>query len=118
MSNQGRCWHCGQPRKEIHETLTCGSEECVTVALKRREKAQQRNADAKAKLREKNREYSQRPEVKARAREYMREYQREYTKRPEVKARRREYNQRPKVKARTREYQREYRQRKKAQEEE
>ena len=91
MSNQGRCWYCGQPRKEIHETLTCGSEECVAAALKSREKSRQKDAKSKAMRRKRSREYYERPEVKARMREYQREYIREYRQRPEVKARRREY---------------------------
>ena len=66
--------------------------------------------DEQIKRREYQREYAQKPEVKARKREYQREYQ----QKPEVKARikeyKREYAQKPEVKARNREYQREYRQ--------
>ena len=43
-----------------------------------------------------------------------REYNREYEQRPEVKARRREYEQRPEVKARHREYMRKKRARQRA----
>ena len=50
--------------------------------------------------REYQREYDQRPYVKAK----RREYQREYHQRPDVKAKRREYYQRPDVKAQIREY--------------
>jgi len=83
----GRCWHCGQPRTCQHETLTCGSEECVTAALKQQERIASKLSESKSRSRERMREYYQRPEVKAWRREYMREYQ----QRPEVKARQREY---------------------------
>jgi hypothetical protein len=124
----GRCWHCGQPRTCQHETLTCGSEECVTAALKQQERIASKVAEKQAQINARYAYYKQRPEVKDKAREYMREYQqrpdvkakrREYNQRPEVKAKRREYNQRPEVKARKREFARaRYHRLRRAQEEE
>ena len=58
-------------------------------------------------VREKKREYNQRPEVK----EKRREKSREYNQRPEVKEKRRENYQRPEVKEKMREKMREYNQR-------
>ena len=124
----GRCWHCGQPRTCQHETLTCGSEECVTAALKQQERIASKVAEKQAQANARYAYYKQRPEVKDKAREYMREYHqrpdvkaklREYKQRPDVKAKRREYNQRPEVKARKREYARaRYHRLRRAQEEE
>jgi len=59
-------------------------------------------------VREKKREYNQRPEVKEKMREYnqrpeVKEKRRENYQRPEVKEKRREYNQRPEVKEKRRE---------------
>ena len=115
----GRCWHCGQPRTCQHETLTCGSEECVTAALKQQERIASKVAEKQAQITARYAYYKQRPEVKAKQREYMREYRH----RPEVKARRREYMreyyQRPEVKERVREYARaRYHRLRRAQEEE
>ena len=124
----GRCWHCGQPRTCQHETLTCGSEECATAALKQQERIASKVAEKQAQDNARYAYYKQRPEAKDKAREYMREYHqrpdvkaklREYKQRPDVKAKRREYNQRPEVKARKREYARaRYHRLRRAQEEE
>jgi hypothetical protein len=106
----------------------CGSEECVTAALKQQERIASKVAEKQAQINARYAYYKQRPEVKDKAREYMREYQqrpdvkakrREYNQRPEVKAKRREYNQRPEVKARKREFARaRYHRLRRAQEEE
>ena len=49
-----------------------------------------KDEEAKAKMREYQKEYFQRPEVKTK----MREYKKEYYQRPEVKAKKREYARR------------------------
>ena len=101
----------------IPRALSQVCDPCKEASVERkreRDREYKQRPEVKARRRERGREYRQRPEVKARTREYMREYMREYQKRPEVKAWRRKYEQRPEVKARAREYQ----QRKKAQEEE
>ena len=68
-------------------------------------------------IRSQQREYNQRPHVKARKKiqnhQYeqkpeRKEYMRVYYKKPEAKAREKEYRQRPEVKARAREYHKEY----------
>lgn len=142
MSNQGRCWHCGQPRKEIHETLTCGSEECVAFALKSREKARQRIAKAKSRWQSPKAKDWQRlskPKAKVKSKALGLALMESTSNHglPEVfpeafpeasiihyaqvnrrRKRQREYRQRPEVKARRREYERARYQRKKAQEEE
>lgn len=51
------------------------------------------------KQREYMREYTRKPEAKAKHRDYMREYQRK----PEVKAKRREHDRRPEVREKARE---------------
>jgi hypothetical protein len=59
-------------------------------------------------VKEKMKEYRQRPEVKEKMKEYHKEYNKEYRQRPEVKEKRKEimkeYNQRPEVKEKRKEY--------------
>jgi hypothetical protein len=57
-------------------------------------------------VKQRQKAYKQKPEVKQMAKEY----QKEYYKKPEVKQRRKEYKQRPEVKQKKKEYQKEYKQ--------
>ena len=103
-----KCWNCRQPTDDDNSRV-CSDEICQR-AEKKSSNGEFRNKGL-VKQHEKNREYNQRPEVKAK----QREYQRKYNQRPEKKARQREYQreyrQRPEYKAKAREYEREYRQR-------
>jgi len=82
--------------KELHEL----SEEFLTPELLDVTLATLRTWIPEVK--ERRKEYYQKPEVKKRQREYKGEYNRDYYQKPEVKKRQREYHQRPEVKERKR----------------
>lgn len=78
-----KCWNCGQPTTD-NDLRVCSDDIC--------QRAEKKSSNGEFKHRgvmrqhERQREYEQRPE--RRAKKY--EYQREYRQRPEYKAKRRE----------------------------
>ena len=90
---------------------------CSNKKLKAKRKEYQKEynqrPEAKARKKEyrqtpeykaKQKAYYQRPEVKARRKEYQKEYQKEYYQTPEAKARKKEYRQTPEYKAKQKAY--------------
>jgi hypothetical protein len=115
-----QCIRCNQVKpisdffEECFWCKNCASE------VKARQREYQRKYQQRPGVKTRQKEYGYRPDVNARQKEYQRKYQqrpgvktrqKEYRQRPGVKERLEEYRQRPENIARQREYQRKYQQR-------